>query len=464
MEDVLSHFLRDIGSAAIQNDRIQLSHLLCIDPAQNKYVVSLNEAGGQQQLANISDQQLNNLIDGQHFFNDEWLAFNELVISFIKLSRDLNPWSVLESYDLYTTYLNDLSIAFNNNNRGHFLTRLVHSTITVILPLTVKLDFQLYYKEDCLQPRLAYLASVLLKTFNNIRSQLTQGNDKKLIILFIGYKLCYIYFKLDNPLLCQNIFSNMNNASLVFSSFSMNEQVQYRYYLARFYLIKNQFADAFLHFSWCLNVVPAQCKQASIILKYLIPVAILMGKRPNFSYIQNHYYNHTQGQPAPQFLRTYHSLYQCIRLGDYSSFTSLISQPDIFNSLKRDNLLILIGQKSLIILIRNLIKRVWIMLDKPLRLNYEVVKIALRTTTAASGASGLNMFTLLTQPIQDITVENVLITLVDQNLLKGKLFLNQRAIALAKVNVFPPIDSIYFVRFGNGQEGKLGHNDKWMNS
>lgn len=455
MNDPLTQYLQQVANCAYQNDRLQLSQLLTVDPRVNPFVVRLYNYP-------IEDKSLNNLVDNQHFFNDEWLAFNELVISFVRLCKDLNPWSALESYDLYTTFINDLSIAFNNNSRGHFLTSLVKSTIAVVLPMTVKLDFQLYYKDDCLQPRLTYLASVLLKMFNNIRSQLT-SNDKKSIILFIGYKLCYIYFKLDNPLLCQNIFSNMNNASLQFELFNMNEQIQYRYYLAKFYFIKNQLADAYLHFNWCLKIVSVTPgllfhNNIALILKYLVPISILMGKRPNFHMIQQTYY--PQGQP-PEFLSVYSNLYDCIRKGDYSSFVAIINQPAVSKLLKRDNFLIVFGQKSLILLVRNLIKRVWIFLGKPIRLDYETIKNALNVTIQST-SNNISMFTFLQQPIVDLTVENILITLVDQNLLKGKLFLNQRAIALAKVNVFPPVDSIYFVRFGNGLEDKLNHNDKWM--
>lgn len=122
------------------------------------------------------------------------------------------------------------------------------------------------------------------------------------------------------------------------------------------------------------------------------------------------------------------------------------------------------SQKCLILVVRNLIKPIWSILNKPLRLDFDVIRRALEMSFGPNNSQKepLDMFTFLLEPVTDSTVENLLVTLVDQNLLKGKLFLNQRAIALAKNNVFPPVDTIYFVRFGNGLENKLNHNDKWM--
>lgn len=461
----LTLFLSEVAQCVRVDDRLGLVRVLLIDPAANRHIVALNNVA-------VDDKALNRAVDQQHYYNDEWFAFNEVVVSFVKFARDLDPWSVLVSYDLYTTYMNDLSIAFNNSQRGHLLTAVVKLTLSILLPISVRLDCQLYTKEHCLQPRLAYMASLLLKMFNNIRSQLAMANtlganDKKAIILFIGYKLCDLYFRLDNPLLCQNIFANMNNANLQMDSFDMNEQIQYRFHLAKFYLIKAQFADAYLHFSWCLRVITntqglIYHKNVTVILKYFIPVSILMGKRPNFNFLHHTYYSGPV--PMPLFIPIYQQIYTAICTGNYASFVSQLSQPETYHFLKKNGLLIAMSQKCLILVVRNLIKPIWSILNKPLRLDFDVIRRALEMSFGPNNSQKepLDMFTFLLEPVTDSTVENLLVTLVDQNLLKGKLFLNQRAIALAKNNVFPPVDTIYFVRFGNGLENKLNHNDKWM--
>ena len=303
--EVLDTYLNEIfqcSNSPVNEQLIRLSNLLNINPAINPYIVRINN------LPFLQDKYLNDLIDGKHFYKDEWLAFNEVVISFIRLSNQLNPWSSLESFDLYTTYINDLSVAFNNANRGYLITYLVKNTIRFVMPIATKLDYQLYYKENCMKPRLAYLASILLKIFNNIRSQLSgdasdttiKVSSKSSIILYIGIKLCQTYFKLSNPLLCRNIFSNMNNANLVMGKYDMNEQIQYRFYLGRFYFLKNQLVDAYTHLLWCLQRCPAVTDSSNItrILQYLIPISIAIGKRPNFNFLQQMYYSSPNTTPS----------------------------------------------------------------------------------------------------------------------------------------------------------------------
>ena len=120
-----------------------------------------------------------------------------------------------------------------------------------MVPWARKLDLIMYFKEQGGKFRLNYMASIILKMFNNIR--INDSNVyKKSIILYLGNTLCYIYFKLDNPLLCRNIFSNMQNTSLKFNEFNLDQQLKYRYYLARYYLIKYQLIESFNHLQWCL--------------------------------------------------------------------------------------------------------------------------------------------------------------------------------------------------------------------
>lgn len=450
-----------------------LLRLLLLHPQNNRAVVNFNNVG------NLEVSQISNAVDARKFYNDDWLAFNQVVVSFIHLANQINPWSALESFDLYSTYINDLLVAFTNKNHGFLLSPLIESSIEFIIPLATQLDFQLAPKEMNRNPRLTYLASILLKIFNNIRSQLGAGDNaevaKRSILLFIGTKLCLTYFKLANPLLCRNVFSNMNNASLRFNKFHKNQQIQYRYFLAKFYLVKYQFVDAYQHFMWCLQHCPRNYLQdnanVSRILRELIPVAMILGKTPNFASIYLTYY--TSASKAPRFLAIYLKLMSIIRIGSFYQFHSFITQN--FEMLKQQKSLLFISNKSGLVLLRNLLKRVWIMEGSTARLSYDSVSIALATSLQgiplgsvsdfvdpASQTSGVQNEMLQNQRVDDQLVENCLVTLIDQNLLKGKLFPRLRMISLSKIGAFPAVDSIDFVKFGNGNEGTLNYSDKWM--
>ncbi|CUM67607.1 uncharacterized protein PRCAT00005307001 [Priceomyces carsonii] len=454
--DVLEEYLDRLsrcGGLSSNQQAVELLALLNLDPQTNPYIVKINS------LPFKREKQIHEMIDSKHLYNDDWLAFNEVVFSFIKLSNQLNPWSVLESFDLYTLFLNDVSVAFSNYNRGQVLSYLVKSTINIIIPMAVKLDHQLYYKDNCARPRLAYLASILLKIFNNIRSQLGDTNDnplKKSIILFVGGKLCSIYFRLSNPLLCRNIFSNMNNANLSFTSFEINEQIRYRYYLARFYMMKDQLVDAYQNFTWCLLRCPFLQNNRNItnILRYLLPISIVIGKRPNFAYLRTTYYT-----DEPEFFGIYSLLYNYIRVGNIAGYNATVVSN--YKYLKQYDLLLLVASKAKVVLLRNLLKNIWKSTGRPLKLEYDTIRHGLQFALGPDRPH-LDYLTLLCNVEDDSTIENVLICLIDQNLLRGKIFSRLRAIALSKSNVFARLETINFTRFGHGIEGTMSTSDRWM--
>lgn len=393
-------------------------------------------------------KSIDNMVSQANLYDGDWLAFNEMTISFIKLANQLNPYSLLELFDLYGKFLEDMSTSFSNYNRGHLLKQVLKLTINYVLQLAAKLDFQLYHKEYCSNPRLSWLASILLKIFNNIRSQTNEENmQKSTIILFVGSKLCLLYFKIDNPLLCRNVFSNINTLNLNSKKFDKNEILSYRFYLSKFYLIKNQLIDSYQHLTWCLVNCPVIPNHPNIIkiLKLLLPVSILIGKKPNFRFIKSTYL----ANGIPKFIFAYQKLSKAISSGRFSQLSNTItSDKEYFKSL---GLLVMIENKASILTVRNLFERVWRILDKPLTLEYDALISLLKL-------SGFDVAT------DDLLIENLLISLVDQNLLKGKIFPRLRVASLARTNVFPPVDEINFIRFGNGSETTLNPNDSWLSS
>lgn len=467
--DVVHNVLLQVQNATKASGKLQPRLLLTslrLQPSLNRAIVQLNSVG------NLEEEQISQAVEARRFFNDDWSHFELVVTSFILLANQLDPWSLLESFDLYSRYLNDLSIAFTNKSKGHLLAPLLEDLIEYIIPLAAQLDFQLLLVEKHRKPRLTYVASVLLRIFNSIRSLLGGGDHieavKKSIMLFIGTRLCLVYFRLSNPLLCRNVFSNMNNANLQFHSYPMNQQLQYRYYLAKFYMVKYQFVDAYQHFSWCLQHCPPNHMRDNVnvskLLRDLIPVAMILGKKPNIQSFKSCFYS----APAqcPPFLDLYQRIQITINRGSFYQFHELTNTPENYGFLKRNFILLFLSTKACVVILRNLVKKVWIAQGKQARLDYDAIKVALRLS--------LNGLTLDEVPAQslgimkpeqsldDFVVENCLITLIDQNLLKGKLFPRLRVVSLSKTGAFPSVDMINFIKFGNGTEGNLNHADKWM--
>lgn len=425
-----------------------LARLLSVNPQVNSFMVKLNSQNS------LSDKQLDEVVDGAALYAGDWPAFNEVAILFIRLSQRLNAYLLLESFDLFSSFLNDLSIAFNNNQRGYLLVPLVKDTVDFVLPLATKLDYHLYYKENCTKPRLTYIAALVLKMFNNIRSQLGAGDHieamKKSIILFMGVRLCSIYFKINNPLLCRNIFSNMSNAQLLFDKYPLNQQLHYRYYLARFYLIKNQFVDAYLHLTWCLEVCPTTKDNRNVtrILELLIPTGILLGKIPNLAAFAATFYSTT-----PHFLEIYARLTRAITSGNLGGFHAALNEPATSAYLRSVSMYVSLSSKGNVLVLRNLLKRVWVLGGKSNKLDFDTARRALGLSLGSSGVFA---------HAGDDTVENVFVSLIDQNLIRGKLFPRLRCVSLSKTNVFPPVAQINFLKHGYGGEHVLSSSDKWM--
>lgn len=470
--DVLEDFLQHIGSALRLPPKQQCEKLavyLSVHPEKNPYIVKINSLGP------LNESLLIAAIERRKWHNDEWSAFDILVKSFLSLSNQLNPWSLLQSFDLYSTYLNDICVAFSNKSRGHLLTTLFRDVVDAVIPMAAHLDTQMALKELGRKPRLNYVAAVILKGFNHIRSLLGANdlaeNMKKSVLLFLGARLCSIYFTLSNPLLCQNVFSNMNNANLHISAFPKEEQMFYRYNLARFYMVKYQLVDAYEHFMWCLRNVPTNYfkdnENVTSILRLVIPISIILGKRPNIEAFKQKYY--TGPATTPSFFALYADLLGAIKCGSFFRLHQILNGEKNVQFLKQHSLHLFVASKSFILTLRNLLRSVWLIGGKQNRLSYNHVAIALRLSL-----NGLDISSVTTLDIDgmqptaedevtfNFIVENCLVTLIDQNLLRAKVFPRLRVATLAKSEVFPAVDKVYFKFFGNGTEGTLSYGDKWM--
>ncbi|WPK23512.1 hypothetical protein PUMCH_000753 [Australozyma saopauloensis] len=465
--DVLEDFLHHINGclrtpAKVQPEKLALA--LSVNPAINPFVVRINNLG------NLNYDQVALAIERRNWNNGDWSAFETVVKSYVRLCNQMNPWSRLESFDLFSTYLNDISVAFSNKTRGHLLAPLFRDIVETIVPMAKQLDMQMLIIELHRKLRLTYVAAIILKGFNHIRS-LLGANDhiearKKSIMLFLGGKLCLIYFIISNPLLCQNVFSNMNNANLHISAFPKNEQMFYRYYLAKFYMVKYQFVDAYQHLTWCLHNLPSNYvkdqKNTTIILRDLIPLGIILGKRPNLQSFQQRYYS--LAAHTPLFFSLYAQLLGAIKSGSFQRLHAILNDSANFQFLKQNSLQIIVASKSFVLTLRNLVRLVWRLGGRVNRLNYDQIAQALEFSLGGLDIASVTSQMATSFPVSsnNLIVENCLVTLIDQNLLRGKVFPRLRVASLAKTDVFPAVDKINFLKFGNGAEGTMAYADKWM--
>lgn len=425
---LLSQFLGQLGT---KPNSKTLSRLFNLDPATNKFIVGIYN---DTRDFNSLKQQVNQV----EFYDGGWPAFDQVVLSFVRLCSQLDPNLLVMLFDLYAQFLSDVSVAFTNLGNGALIASVIAPTVDTVVPMARKLDQQLKnYEADAVYPRLTFLASVLLRVFNHIRSQLGDNTPeaKQLLLLYVSNKLCFIYNQIGNPLLCQNVFSNITTANLKFSQFPAADQLQYRFYLAKFYLIKQHLVDAYRHFSWCVERCLARERER--VLKYLVPLGMTLGRSPNFNGI-------TRQAGAVSWLPVYRDIAGAVSAGNYAGFVEAVTRHEAY--LKQMGLLVLVRSKLEVVLFRNLLRQVWKIQGQALTLTYGAIQNALRLLWDAYAPEG---------GVDALVVENMVVSLVDQNLLRGKLVLSVSKVAVASSNVFPEISGIYTQKFG-------GASDKWM--
>lgn len=425
---LLSQFLGQLGTKPTAKT---LSRVFNLDPATNQFIVGIYN--DPQSFDSLKHQ-----VKQVEFYDGGWPAFDEVVLSFVRLCSQLDPNLMVMLFDLYAQFLSDVSVAFTNLGHGALMASVIAPTVDTVVPMARKLDQQLKnYEADAVYPRLTFLAAVLLRIFNHIRSQLGDNTpeEKLQLLLYVSNKLCFIYNQIGNPLLCQNVFSNITTANLKFSQFAAADQLQYRFYLAKFYLIKHYLVESYRHFAWCVE----RClpRERERVLKYLVPLGMTLGRSPNFAGI-------SRQAGAMPWLAVYRDLAAAVSAGNYAGFTEAIARHEAY--LKQMGLLVLVRSKLEIVLFRNLLRNVWKIQGQGLTLTYASIATALQLSWGTYCPQG---------GVDLLVVENMVVSLVDQNLLRGKLVSSLAKVAVASSNVFPEISGIYSQKFGVT-------TDKWM--
>ncbi|OWB75629.1 hypothetical protein B5S31_g5559 [[Candida] boidinii] len=285
----IADFLNSVSQCLNRKDSSGLLNLLTLDPTSNHIPIL------QKSLVNITNRQLQEFINKENFLDNNWPSFDNYIFSYLIYIRDFNPWSILDSIDLMIKVSNDLSISLNNNTYNNNLLYLVKDTFDILIPLIKKIDTKLMIinKRTNNYTRLSNLSTILLKSLNNLRSDLDlnlpSNKFKQSIVMYLSIKLCQIYYLIDSPMLCNNVFSNINNLNLNIKNLQKSQLIQYRFFVGKFHFLQSNFLNEFNHFNWCFNNLHSLTNSNIIItiFKYLIPSGLLIGKLINFNNFEN---------------------------------------------------------------------------------------------------------------------------------------------------------------------------------
>ncbi|KAG7925615.1 hypothetical protein KL925_004025 [Ogataea polymorpha] len=433
---------------AIQTDTLHIA--LSVDPT-TQHVAPL-----QKNLQNYSNSHIMSEIEKASFFDGDWPSFETLVQSYLIFVRDFDPWSLQKSIDLLIKFYESLSVALNNNQNAKLL-RLVQESTSSIVRLAKLVDEKLMSINGRTNdyPRLSYMTTLLLKSLNNIRNDpelnIPSKRYKISILMFLSITLCQTYMYIDSVMLCNNVFSNINILALDKSLISRKQLIQYRFVLGKFHLLQSNYYVAYHHFYWCFKNCHQQAplKNILLILKYLLPSGLLVGKCPNLQYLEAQLGNH-------ELLQLYRPLIQCYKNGDLFGFSKMVAKKQEYFI----KLGILIGflQRVRILVLRNLVLRTYKLQGG---LSFDYVRNALEVSLSPESmknefaARHEWFYTVLNEGLDETLVETLLMSLIDANLLKAKLT-PSRTIIMSKTGLFPDPYSVY-------EKGiKRNDKEKWL--
>lgn len=389
-------------------------------------------------------------------------SMESLVESYVMFVRDVDPWFLLNSIDLMIDVFHFFSIALNTKSTQHLnsLLPVLYEYMDILVPLAKLVDEESMKIKNWVNayPRLSYISNDLLKCLNNIRSdpEINQISNKfKIKVLFdVCIKLCNIYFSIGKHILCNNVFSNINVLNLDLNLISKSQILRYRYIVGKFYSQQASYTKAFHHLDWCYSNLPPSTKFMNHIkiLKYLLPIGLLVGKVPSTQYLQGLIKSSVadpNGQAGRYFLNSMLPFITAYKKGDLEKVMIIINRnEDLWKSL---GLWIGMVQRIRILVLRNLLARCYQINGQPL--SVQTVQICVQ---ASIGTCNLQEIYHMCDSVDLNTAENLLATLSFSGLMKGKTS-GTGIVVMSKGKAFPPVQEVYL---GNTS---LDTKEKWLN-
>mmetsp|Transcript_29214 Transcript_29214/g.80259 ORF Transcript_29214/g.80259 Transcript_29214/m.80259 type:complete len:413 (-) Transcript_29214:3102-4340(-) len=262
-----------------------------------------------------------------------------------------------------------------------------------------------------LQSAVTLLQESFSRTYNDRKeyhpdAPLGSEGSKKAGVLAIVNELFSIYFSLNTLRLCKNLVRPME-AKKLHDKGTMGELVTYKYYTGRLALFEDQYGDAERNLEYAFeNCHVRATKNKRIILRYLVPVKLYLGRLPSATLLQKY------------GLSEFGPLVDSMRKGDLRTFNdSLVRFQDKF--IRQGTYLLL--EKCKAICYRNLFKRI----------HFVVGKSQVPLGHVANSFKGLGV------PIDLDEIECILANLIYRGYVRGYLSHTKRVLVLSKRDPFP---------------------------
>ncbi|KAI5865054.1 thiolase [Durotheca rogersii] len=295
-----------------------------------------------------------------------WPGFNAFMKDYLEYWRVVDFEDFLGAHQLLTALTNSCTTALNNPTYGTVMLQTSISLCSSLSKLSMTLNRRpdltknlatLHTGEEDQKSIVEVTAEVIQKFFTTCltdrsSSALSKPTGKKVGVYVFANVTLKLLFTCRRSHLAKQLFTNMTAKSPPLSYYPASQRVTYLYYLGRFHFINNHFSRA----AQCLQEAYLQTppnlqKHRQLILTYLIPANLLLGRLPSQALLRR-----PEAQPlAPIF----EQLAQSIRTGNYLIFHHAIESNEAW--LFRKGLLLTLTYRLRPLLWRSLSRRTFLL-------------------------------------------------------------------------------------------------------
>ncbi|KAJ5538891.1 hypothetical protein N7513_006839 [Penicillium frequentans] len=376
---ILDQFIGSVSELVQERDGSKLQDFLQIEPPLSdiyqRMIEELRQRYPPGPQSDTELQQRCEILVPRTKGSSSWSAFPTFMRLYFSFLRDVNVENLLDTYNLLRALLNQCVLALGDSQNGVIVLPTVLYLSKVLAKLAMGLDRQPELIAHILRMEggsnreeniekvtlVEQSANVVREAFIKCltdRSGTPGPNGKpegKRVGIYLMANLCLkLLFKCGKLRNAEQMFASISAQSPPLIHFPASQRVTYLYYLGRYLFSNNLFHPAQI----ALRAAYDQChrqalNQRNLILTYLIPCNIIMGRFPSKSLLQRPEAKGLAEQFAP--------LCHLIVRGDYLAFREHLS----FNSptgqwFARKGILLALRNRCEILVWRSFCRKVFI--------------------------------------------------------------------------------------------------------
>lgn len=327
----------------------------------------------------------------------------------------------VEAYDGMVSGLTSFLKVFRED-AGSWLVDPMHSVVHNLYALADMADRALK-RGNMKECKLVDCGDQLRKCFS-VSLQAPNNKEKKLAALDIVNVSIKIYFKLNTLRLCKNLIRTVESKQFPsFDVFPVSQKVTYNFYLGRLAVFDEKYHEAQDALTYALKHCHVKSeKNKALILKYLIPVGLLLGRLPSPRLVQRYH----------GILGPYVPLAESLRSGNIGMFyETMREQRDV---LVKDGTYLLL-EKLQASVYRRLLRNVWIIhaQQEP----DKAAQIPLSMFETALNVAGMS--------IEMDEIECIAANLISRKYVKGYMSHKLKVMVVHKTQPFPDLGSVILV-------------------